>query len=162
MIMIKKIYNKIYRVLASPNNYAKKSGVKFGRNVQLNTKSFGSEPYLITIGDNLYTSSNVTFITHDGSVNVLRNLYQECKNVDLIKPITIGDNVFLGFGVSILPGSIIGDNVIVGANSLVKGVLKENNVYAGNPIRKICSIHEYYNKRKVDFLNTKNLKNEDK
>ncbi|WP_053062535.1 acyltransferase [Photobacterium aquae] len=160
--MIKKIYDKIYKVISHPNQYAKKVGVKLGNNIQLNTKSFGSEPYLITLGDDLYTSANVTFITHDGSVNVLRNLYEECDDVDLIKPIKVGNNVFLGFGVVILPGATIGDNVIVGANSLVKGTLKENCVYAGNPIREICSIKDFYNKRKCDFLHTKKLSKEDK
>ncbi|MNR38520.1 Galactoside O-acetyltransferase [compost metagenome] len=63
-------------------------------------------------------------------------------------PIKIGDNVFIGYGVTILPNSNIGSNVIVGACSLVKGELKSNSVYAGIPAKYICSIDDYLNKIK--------------
>ena len=55
--------------------------------------------------------------------------------VRLQENITIGNNVFVGAGCTILPGTTIEDNVVVGANSLVKGVLKANSVYYGTPCR---------------------------
>lgn len=164
-VILKKIVNfikAIYYRLLSPNKVAEIVGVNFGKNCIFRTKNFGSEPYLIKTGNNVATSSNVTFITHDGSLHVLRNLYDEYQKADLFKPIVIGDNVFIGLGATILPGTLIGNNVIVGANSIVKGELKSNSVYAGVPAQYICSIEEYKNKN-TEFLDyTKHLKGEDK
>lgn len=161
-LKLKNLFKSLYIRISAPNSVAKKLGVQFGMNCQFGTKEFGSEPNFIKIGDNFYSSSNVQFITHDGSVNVLRNLYDEYKDIDYFSPIIIGNNVFIGFGVVILPGSRIGDNVIVGAGSIVKGNLKSNSVYAGSPVKYICSIEEYANKNKDKFINTRHLSSEDK
>ena len=160
--MIKRIYNKIIIKLFSPNRVAKRLGVQFGKNCQFGTKNFGSEPYLIKIGDDFYSSGNVQFITHDGSVNVLRNLYEEHKNSDYFQPIIIGDNVFIGYGAIILPGTKIGNNVIVAAGSVVKGKLSDNSIYAGIPAKYICSVEDYRNKNRDKFINTKHLNPEEK
>ena len=60
--------------------------------------------------------------------------------------IRIGNNVFIGANVTILPGTTIGNNCIIGAGSVVKGICEDNYVYAGNPARKIISIDEYIKK----------------
>ena len=117
--MFNRIFKRLYwlylRLVSTPLELALISGVILGKNCQINKGiSFGSEPYLITIGDNFYSSSNIQFITHDGSVNVLRNMHVEYKNIDFFQPIVLGNNVFLGYGVIVLPGTIIGSNVIVG------------------------------------------------
>jgi len=156
-------YFKLVRYkLISANRVAKLSGVTFGSNCKFLTKKFGSEPQLIKIGDDFYSSSNVQFLTHDGSVNVIRNLYKEYKNIDYFSPIVIGDNVFLGYGVVVLPGVIIGDNVIVGAGTIVRGELKSNSVYAGVPSKFICSLDEYLNKHQDSFIHTKNMLKQEK
>jgi len=155
--MIKNLVKKIFLKIKSSNEVAKILGVQFGKNCKFGSKNFGSEPYLIKIGDNFYSSSKVQFITHDGSVNVLRNLYPELHDIDYFSPIIIGNNVFIGYGAIILPGSIIEDNVIVGAGSIVKGFLKKNSVYAGNPAKYICSLEEYKEKNKKNFIHTKKL-----
>lgn len=165
--MIANIFSRVLRLylrmVLSPLSLATRQGVRIGRNSMIGAGvNFGSEPYLISIGDNFYSSSNVQFITHDGSVNVFRNLYAEYKNADLFSPIAVGNNVFLGFGVTILPGTIIEDNVIVGANSLVKGRLIRDSVYAGSPARLICSIDDYLEKNKSRILFTKNLRSDEK
>ena len=156
------ILRLIYLKFISPNKVANISGVKFGKNCCFNTKSFGSEPFLIEIGDNFYTSKGVDFVTHDGSVNVLRQLYPKLKEADLFGQIQIGNNVFIGINVTILPNTLIGDNVIVGAASLVKGELQSNSVYAGIPAKYICSIEDYLEKNKKHFDFTKNLSKEEK
>lgn len=152
-----KLCKSIYFKLISPNKYARVMGVKMGKNCKIRTKYFGSEPYLITLGDNVGTSGNVQFVTHDGSLHVLRNLYKDCSNIDLIKPINIGNNVFIGINAVILPGTKIEDNVIIGAGSIVKGELKGDAVYAGVPARYICSIEEYKNKNKSLFIESKGM-----
>ncbi|MCW5905670.1 MAG: acyltransferase [Chitinophagaceae bacterium] len=52
-------------------------------------------------------------------------------------PIKIGNNVWIGRGCLIMPGTIIEDGVVVAANSLVKGTLKANSIYGGNPAKFI-------------------------
>ena len=59
-------------------------------------------------------------------------------NKDISNEIVIGDNVWIGRNCLIAPGAKIGNGVVVGANSLVKGVLEDNGVFVGNPIRKIA------------------------
>ena len=157
-----KIIKYIYFKLINANKVAELQGVNFGKNCKFLTKDFGSEPYLISIGDNFYSASNVSFITHDGSVNVLRNLYDEYNDIDLFAPIVIGNNVFVGKGSTILPGTFIEDNVIIGAGSIVRGVLKRNSVYAGIPVKYISSLEEYKEKNKYNFLNTKYLNKKEK
>lgn len=132
--------------------------VKIGKNPNFGKNhNFGSEPYLISIGDNFNSASNINFITHDGSIRVIRNLYPEYKRSDLIGKINIGNNVFIGMNVNILPNTNIEDNVIIGAGSIVKGLIKKNSVYAGIPAKYICTIEEYLNKNKNNFLESKHL-----
>lgn len=160
--MFKKFYLRIAYYFYSNHKFAKLSGVKMGKNCKIGTKKLGSEPYLITIGHDFYTSSNIQFITHDGSVNVLRNYYPEHRTADLFGRIIIGNNVFIGYGCTILPGSVIGDNVIVGANTVVKGSLNSNSVYAGVPARYICSLDEYKQKVENKLIPTKGMNAVDK
>jgi len=160
--MLKKIYNRVLRTMLSPNNLAKRLGVQFGKNCKFGTKKFGSEPFMIKIGNDFYSSGEVQFITHDGSVNILRNIHEDHKSIDLFSPIVIGNNVFIGYRSIILPGTRIGDNVIVGAGSVVKGKLESNSVYAGVPVKYICSIEEYLEKNKKNFIDTKHLQPKDK
>lgn len=155
------IFN-IYMKLSTPKRRAQLKGVQFGARCQVSKSiDFGSEPYLIKIGSDFYASENIQFITHDGSVNVLRNLYKEWQ-IYYFKPIIIKNNVFIGYNVTILPGTVIEENTIVGANSLVKGTLKVNSVYAGNLIKLICSLEEYRNKNKNNILFTKHLNAKEK
>lgn len=159
---MKRLIFFILKKLLHPNKIAEIQGVKFGKNCNFGNVNLGSEANFIKIADNFYFSSNVQFITHDGSVNVIRNLYSEYKNIDLFNPILIGNNVFIGFGATILPGTEICDNVIIGAGSIVKGKLKANSVYAGIPAKFICTIDEYLEKNKEKFIHTKNLVNKEK
>jgi len=147
----------LLRKLQSPNTVARKEGVNFGRHCHFRTKNFGSEPYLIEIGDFVTTSRDVDFVTHDGAVAVLRHLYPEHQNIDLIDKIVIRNNVFIGMGAILLPGTYIEDNVIVGARSLIKGRLEANSVYAGIPAKRIGSLEEYLDKNRHKFFETKQL-----
>ena len=148
------ILKRVYFQLLSANNKAKIVGVKYGKNPKFRTKYFGSEPYLIEVGDNFETFGDVYFITHDGSIGVLRNLYTEFQEMDFIDRISIGNNVFIGINVTILLGTKIGDNVIVGAGSIVKGELKSNSVYAGTPVKFICTIEKYKERVKNKLIPT--------
>jgi len=156
--MFLKLY-KAYLRRYRPLKYWTDLGVKFGSDCRLvGNVDFGSEPYLVSIGDHV-SITNSQLITHDGGVWVfrLRN-----PRIDVFGPINIGNNVFIGANCIIMPGTLIGDNVVVGAGSLVRGRLENNTVYAGVPIRKIKTIEEYYNGIKNKSLNTKGLDYEGK
>ncbi len=159
---IKFIYRAIYERMISKTRLAKELGVKFGERCDFMTRSWGSEPYLIEMGNDVTTSSGVKFVTHDGGMRVPRILYPQYKKADLFGKIIIGNNVFIGMDAMILPGTTIGDNVIIGARSVVKGSVKSNSVYAGVLAKYICSIEEYVEKNKNKYDMTKHLNPEEK
>jgi len=137
--MFKKI---ILRIVYRNNKikYYKQQGVQFGKNCRLVGKvNFGTEPYLIKLGNHVSITSS-TFITHDGGVWIFRD---KEPDIDVVRPIKVGNNVFIGADCIIMPGVNIGDNVVVGAKSIVTKDLSSNSVYAGVPAKYIKSIDEY-------------------
>lgn len=152
-----KILNKFKFFLLKPLPYAKSVGVGVGSGTRIMTKNFGTEPYLISIGNGCEITAGVSFITHDGGVWVVRNLYDKYKNIDILKPIIIHDNVYIGNNVTILPGVEICNNVIIGAGSILTKNILESGVYAGIPARKISNIEEYVEKNNKFFSDTKQM-----
>ena len=134
------------------------SEVHLGHNVQIigpvHPNIWSSEPYLITIGDNTTISFDTVFITHCGETRVLRNLAstERDKQTVIYKPIKVGTNCFIGCRCTILPGVTIGNNVIIGAGSIVNKDIPDNMVCAGVPAKVICSIDEYKLKHQDEFL----------
>lgn len=145
-------------------NYTTKYGKPvIGKNVSIiGNVNFGSEPYLISIGDNTTVSFDCAFVTHDGATRTIRNLPgQNCETV-IYGTIKIGKNCFIGCRSVILPNVDIGDNCIIGAGSIVNKSIPSNTVSVGNPCRVICSLEEYIKKHKDDFLYMVSLTAEDK
>lgn len=145
-----------------PIKYARKLGVYVGEKcklIDIGGRTFGSEPYLISIGNHVELAAEVTFITHDGGAWILRH---EFPDLDVFGKIEIGNNVFIGRRVTILPGTKIGDNTVIGAGALVKGKLDPNSVYAGVPARKIRTLDEYCLRMRTESLDTKRMPLEDK
>lgn len=125
-------------------------GVKIGQNCRIfdtqNIMIDTQNPHMLSLGDNVRLTRGVIILTHDYSWSVCAGVYGECLGG--VGSVTIGSNVFIGMNSIILKGTEIGDNVIIGAGSVVHGVIKSNSVYAGNPAREICSLEAYYNKLK--------------
>jgi acetyltransferase-like isoleucine patch superfamily enzyme len=122
---------------------AVRRGLKLGRGVRIIGKpDFGSEPYLIGIGDHVTVSSNVTFVTHDGGTWVFRHL-PEYAGLQRFGRIAIGNNCFIGTRAIILPGIRIGDNCVVGAGAVVTHSVPDDSVVAGVPARYVCSYGDY-------------------
>ena len=90
----------------------------------------------VIIGDDCFIGPNVSIYTACHSTDPIeRNTRQEWA-----KPITIGNNVWIGGSVTILPGVSIGDNVTIGAGSVVTKDIPSNSVAVGNPCKVIKHI----------------------
>lgn len=135
-----------------------KRSVNLGKNVKLigpvHPNIWSSEPWLITIGDNTTISFDTVFITHCGETRVFRNLAttEKEKHINIFKRIVVGANCFIGCRCIILPGVRIGNNVIIGAGSVVANAIPDNVVCAGNPAKIICTLQEYKEKHKNEFV----------
>ena len=111
--------------------YARYLGVKVGNNCRfVDNPAWGTEPYLISIGNHVLISGKVTFLTHDGSTWVFR---EEGPYKDTYKfgPITVGNNCFIGLNSTILPNVEIGDNSIIAAGSMVTKSVPTGEVWGG-------------------------------
>lgn len=134
---------RMWRMKRDPIGYIRSLGVQIGENcrlIGLEDTTFGSEPYLIKIGNHVTITSGVRFITHDGGVWIFR---ESEPNIDVVAPITVGDNVFIGMNSIILPGVEIGSNCVIGAGSVVTKNIPPNQVAAGVPTKCIKTIEEY-------------------
>lgn len=140
----------------------RKIGVKIGNGCDIDPSvTFGSEPYLIEIGDNVRLTVGVKITTHDGGLWVLRH-NGKLKDADRFGKVKIGNNVHIGLRSTIMPGVTIGDNVVIGCGAVVTKNIPSNSVAVGVPARVIESIDEYYEKAKDRVVYTKGLKGEAK
>ena len=161
----RRLYRKIYAKIVSRRNplkYAKKIGVNIAPGAKVviyGQPQWGTEPWLITIGDNVYITAGAKFVTHDGGTLIFRD---RIPDLEVTKPIIIGNNVYLGNNVTVLPGVTIGDNVVVGTGAIVTKDIPSNSVAAGIPARVIKPIEEYFEKLKIESLHLGHLKGEEK
>lgn len=121
------------------------------------TAEFGSEPYLIKLGDQVRITGGVRFIPHDGGVWVLRNLHEELRSGDLFGTIVIGDNVHIGTNAIIMPGVSIGSNCVIGCGAVVTKDIPDNSIAVGVPARVIKTVEEYYGKNRTRIELTKGM-----
>jgi len=106
----------------------------------------------IHINENTLVASHVTILSHD-----------HCKRVDGLPWLTdtyIGKNCLIGIGAMIMPGVKIGDQVIVGAGSVVVKDVPSNSIVAGNPA-KVIKTGIIMNER-AEWVNWPGLKKENK
>lgn len=136
----RRIRNRIDLARLGKENYARKRGVTIGDGCRILSDIVTTEPWLITIGDHVTISSDVRFITHDGSGWLVRD---ERGRRYRYAPITIGSDVFVGAGATILPGVTIGNNVVIGAGSVVTKPVPDRVVAAGAPARPIKTWEEF-------------------
>lgn len=128
-----------------PVRYARYIGVNLGREVAIYGSSyamFGSEPYLVTLGDNVHITHAV-FIAHDGGVLPFRKKY---PTLDVTRRIAIGSNCFIGYRAIVLAGVTIGDDCIVAAAAVVARDVPAGSVVAGNPARVVGTTDDYMKK----------------
>lgn len=126
-----------------PVAYAKLIGVNFKGNVTIYGSSyemFSSEPFLVTLHNNVFISIRAQFICHDGGVLPFRS---EFPTLDLAAPIVVKSNCFIGAGALVMRGVTIGENCIVAANAVVTKDVPDGSIVGGNPARVIKSTEEY-------------------
>lgn len=121
--------------------------------------NWGTEPWIITLGKNVYLTEGVKFITHDGGTLLYRHLVPD---LEITKPITVGNDVYIGNNVIILPGVTIGNNVIIGAGAIVSKDIPDNSVAVGVPARVIKTADEYFEKIQKESLHLGHLKGREK
>jgi acetyltransferase-like isoleucine patch superfamily enzyme len=124
----------------------RRSGLQIGDDCSMGSlggfPAFGSEPYLISIGNRVGFGPRVMFVTHDGGTAVI-NREPPYQKVTKYGRITVHDNTFLGANVLLMPGAEVGPNSIVGAGAVVTRVTPPDSVIAGAPARAVMSIEEY-------------------
>ena len=123
----------------------KKNGGKIGKNVFLGSGTLIDYDlaFLLDIKDNVVIASNSIIELHDSSIpNVLN------KGKLRVGRIIIKENAYLGVACTILPGVVIGEGSLIGANSLVNKSIPAGEVWAGVPVKYICKVSELVEKRK--------------
>ena len=92
----------------------------------------------ITFGDNVLVGPDCTFVTAVHPANPTKRL----EGWQQFRPITVGNNVWFGAGVTVCPGVTIGDGCTIGAGSVVTKDIPANTVAAGNPCKVIRKADE--------------------
>lgn len=151
--MIKKILKQYRKIFWSGEKYGRYVGVKIGARSIISTKHFGSEPYLIKIGDNVRVTKDVKFFTH-GAARMFR---KNNPNFDFFGKINIGNNVYIGNNALILPGVSIGNNVIVAAGAVVSKSIPDDSIVGGNPAKIIGRVSELEERMLPYNVETKGL-----
>ncbi len=160
--IIRRVRKKVLELtdmLLSDTAYARKIGVKFGEQCILTSRNWGTEPWLIELGNHVHVTHGVHFVTHDGGVWVFR---KEIPDFDVFGKIKVGDNVYIGNNTTILPGVTIGNNCVIGASSVVTKSIPDNSVAAGNPAKYICDVSQYREKIIRHNMGLKSMNNADK
>ncbi|MDD7273541.1 MAG: acyltransferase [Prevotella sp.] len=145
---------KIYRISSNDRfiNYLKAEGVTIGKNVLFReprtTAIDLSRPCLISIGSNVDINTHFTIMTHDFCNYVFRNAFSDYINSS--GRVNIGSNIYFGRDVTILKGASVGNNCIIGAGSIITKDIPDNSVAVGAPCKVICSLEEYYERRKKE------------
>lgn len=142
--MLRKIKQLVRRLITgrSPSQtemtYLISQGLRVGKNLR-NHSDYPFDallPWLITIGDDVCISANVKILAHDTSTEY----HNGHTRIGIVE---IGNNVYIGYGATILCNVRIGSNAVIGAGSVVTKDVPAGTVYAGNPARFICTIDEF-------------------
>lgn len=120
---------------------------------------WSTEPWIITLGNNVHITDGVRFVTHDGGTLIYR---QYVPDLEITKPIVVGNDVYIGTDTIILPGVTIGNNVVIGAGAVVSKDIPDNSLAVGVPARVIKSADEYLEKLKIESLHLGHLKGREK
>lgn len=125
---------------------------KMGENCYFHPRVIPTEPYLVSMGDNVVITANVNFITHDILAHMFSHMDGEGKYKTHFGKIEIGDNVFIGANSVIMYNAVIESNVIVSAGSVVHGHIASGSIVGGNPAKVIGNIEKLMEKRRNSLV----------
>lgn len=151
--ILKFSYHQLINII-SPIKYARMIGVNLGKNCLIyRSVEWPSEPYLVTIGDNVQLTRGVAIHTHGGGHTVRRQV----PDFDSFGKVVIEDWAYIGSHAQIMPGVSIGEGAMVAAGSVVTKSVPAGMVVGGNPAKVICSVDNYL-KRNIQYnLRTKGV-----
>ncbi len=124
----------------------------YGYNIEVGENFFSNYNLVIldcakvTFGDNVFIAPNCGFYTAGHPIDFERRN----AGLEYAYPITVGDNVWIGGGVQVMPGVTIGSNVVIGGGSVVVKDIPSNSVAVGNPCKVIRPITENDKKTQWD------------
>lgn len=156
--MINRLLDIYRRLFWNSEKSARFQGVKIGINCNIQKVLFGSEPYLIEIGDHVQITNGTKIFTHGGGW-VFRDQYPK---LDYFGKVTIKNNVYIGNNSMIMPGVTIGNDVIVGAGSVVTKSIPDGKIAAGNPARIVGDTKDFLVKIKQYDVGSKGMNYEEK
>ena len=138
--LIKKLFGKTSDsfYIVSPRWCDYGYNVEIGKNFFANHNTVILDCAKVTFGDNVLVGPDCGFYTAGHPIDVERRN----KNLEYAYPIKVGDNVWIGGGVKVMPGVTIGNNVVIGSGSIVTKDIPNNVVAAGNPCKVIRPITE--------------------
>lgn len=114
------------------------SNIEIGENFYTNHNCVILDGAKVVFGDNVFIAPNCVFSTAGHPLDV----EQRNQGLEYAYPITVGDNVWIGASVTVLPGVKIGSNSVIGAGSVVNRDIPEGVVAVGNPCRVLRNITE--------------------
>lgn len=157
MNRIKSLYLELIKII-SPVRHARLIGVNLGSNCLIyRSMEWPSEPYLVTIGNNVQLTRGVAI--HNGGGNVIR---RKVPDFDAFGKVVIKDWAYIGSHAQIMPGVTIGEGAMVAAGSIVTKSVPDGMVVGGNPARLLCSVDEYLERNIQYNMHTKGLDEKEK
>lgn len=112
------------------------SNIEIGDNFFANHNCVILDGAMVTFGDNVFIAPDCGFYTAGHPLDAERRN----QGLEYAKPITVGDNVWIGGGVKVMPGVTIGDNAVIGGGSVVTKDIPANVIAVGNPCRILREI----------------------
>lgn len=112
--------------------------IEIGENFYLNHNSVILDGAKVVFGDNVFIGPNCSFYTAGHPLDAARRN----QGLEYVRPITVGDNVWIGGNVVVLPGVTIGAGAVIGAGSVVKEDVPPGVLAAGYPCQVIREIEE--------------------
>lgn len=138
MDILNSLFGKIGSILAIQSPF----WCDFGYNIEVGENFYANHGLTILdgakikFGDNVFIAPNCGFYTAGHPID----FEQRNKGIEYAYPITVGDNVWFGGGVQVMPNVTIGSNVVIGSGSVVTKDIPDNVIAMGNPCKIVRGI----------------------